>query len=195
MAGNRPNYEEALRAMFRDDVDRFETLVKRWPRDVRDYALERARAAAHAEREGADPASVVTALHERVWSHGEYAAIPGLVAPEYVIHSDPGDAWEGRRLDHAAYRERVAYSRAAFPDLVFRVDDVVGNGERVAVRWHAGGTHAGDLPGLPATGRRLRFHGQTLYEIREARVAGHWQVVDRLGFLEQVRSAPGPQAR
>jgi len=198
MAGDRPNYEESTRAMFRGDVNGFEALVKRWPRDIRTYAVERARAADRAEREGADPASVVTALHERVWSRGEYAAIPELVAPEYVVHSDPGDPWEGRRLDHSAYRERVAHSRRAFPDLAFHVDDIVANHDRVAVRWHAEGTQSGDLPGLPATGKRLSFRGQTQYELRDARVAGHWQVVDRLGFLEQVRSrvsAPRPKKR
>jgi predicted ester cyclase len=31
--------------------------------------------------------------------------------------------------------------------------------------------------------------GQTIYEIVGEQVAGHWQVIDRLGFLQQVRKA------
>jgi uncharacterized protein len=46
MAGNRPNYEEACRALFAGDVARFETLVRRWPKDIREYAVGRARDAA-----------------------------------------------------------------------------------------------------------------------------------------------------
>jgi predicted ester cyclase len=53
------------------------------------------------------------------------------------------------------------------------------------------GTHSGDLRGLPATGKRLRFAGQTIYEMKDGQVAGHWQVVDRLGFVEQLRQ-PAP---
>jgi predicted ester cyclase len=125
-----------------------------------------------------------------VWSEGDTAAIRRLVAPRYVVHADPGDPWEGKTLDHGAYERRLAYSRTAFPDLVFETHELVAAGERVAVRWSAEGTHAGDLRDLPATGRRLRFAGQTIYALEGGRVAGHWQVVDRLGFLEALRAAP-----
>jgi predicted ester cyclase len=68
-------------------------------------------------------------------------------APQYTIHSDPGDPWEGQRLDRRTYEERVGYSRHAFPDLAFTVHETVLAGDRVAVRWSAEGTHAGDLRG------------------------------------------------
>jgi uncharacterized protein len=38
MAGNYPGYEEATRALFRSDVERFAELISAWPKDVRDYA-------------------------------------------------------------------------------------------------------------------------------------------------------------
>jgi uncharacterized protein len=39
MAGNRPHYEDAIRALFAGDRGRFEKLIAGWPADVRDYAL------------------------------------------------------------------------------------------------------------------------------------------------------------
>ena len=39
MAGNFPGYEEASRALFQDDSQRFADLISAWPEDVRDYAL------------------------------------------------------------------------------------------------------------------------------------------------------------
>jgi steroid delta-isomerase-like uncharacterized protein len=126
-------------------------------------------------------------LHDIVWSAGDLSAVERLVAPRYLIHSDPGDQWEGQTLDRATYRERVMFSRTAFPDLRFILHDIIASEHRVAVRWSAEGTHRGDLPGLPATGRRLGFTGQTIYDIVDGQVAGHWQVVDRLGFIQQVR--------
>jgi steroid delta-isomerase-like uncharacterized protein len=129
----------------------------------------------------------VRELYDAVWSGGDLSGVERLVAPRDVIHSDPGDPWEGQALDHAAYRERLLYSRRAFPDLVFTMHDVVAEEGRVAVRWSAEGTHQGDLAGLPATGRRLRFAGQTIYDISDGLVAGHWQVIDRLGLFRQVR--------
>ena len=38
MAGNRPNYEDAIRALFAGDPGRFEKLIADWPGDVRDHA-------------------------------------------------------------------------------------------------------------------------------------------------------------
>lgn len=38
MAGNMPGFEEAARALFADDQQRFRELVARWPDDVRDHA-------------------------------------------------------------------------------------------------------------------------------------------------------------
>jgi len=132
---------------------------------------------------------LVRELHDVVWNSGELSAVDRLVAPQYVIHSDPGDPWEGQTLDRAMYRARVRYSRTGFPDLTFTIHDLIAREHRVSVRWGAEGTHAGDLVGLPATGKRLYFTGQTIYDILGGQVAGHWQVVDRLGFLEQLRTA------
>lgn len=40
LAGDMPGYEEALRALYRGERDRFEALVTEWPGDVRDYAVK-----------------------------------------------------------------------------------------------------------------------------------------------------------
>lgn len=76
----------------------------------------------------------------------------------------------------------------AFPDLQFTIHDVIPSSSRVSVRWSAEGTQKGDLAELPATGKRLRFAGQTIYNIVDGQVEGHWQVIDRLGFIQQLRS-------
>lgn len=53
MAGNRPNFEEATRALYAGDTKAFASLVERWPKDVREFAVERAREATRAERDTA----------------------------------------------------------------------------------------------------------------------------------------------
>jgi hypothetical protein len=37
MAGNKPHYEDAIRALFAGDPARFEELIAGWPADVRDH--------------------------------------------------------------------------------------------------------------------------------------------------------------
>ena len=40
MAGDRPGYEEALRALYRDDAARFCEIIAGWPKDVCRYTAE-----------------------------------------------------------------------------------------------------------------------------------------------------------
>lgn len=41
LAGNLPDFEEATRALFAGDGDRFNALIESWPADVRDYVRRR----------------------------------------------------------------------------------------------------------------------------------------------------------
>jgi uncharacterized protein len=45
MGGNRPHYEEAIRALFANEAVLFKQLIAAWPADVRDFALALAETA------------------------------------------------------------------------------------------------------------------------------------------------------
>lgn len=40
MAGNRPGFEEAARALFAGDAEKFHRLADAWPKDIRDLAVK-----------------------------------------------------------------------------------------------------------------------------------------------------------
>lgn len=131
----------------------------------------------------------VARLLRDVWSDGDLAAVSDLIAPAYTIHHDPGDPWHGKRLDLQGYQDRVARSRAPFPDQRFEVLDLLADGDLVAVTWLWSGTHRGDLPGFPASGRAIATSGATIYYFEGSLIAGHWQITDRLSVFQQLREA------
>jgi steroid delta-isomerase-like uncharacterized protein len=133
---------------------------------------------------------LIRRLYE-TWSQDDLSSLDFLIAERYTIFSDPGDSWEGQTMDLATYRKRLLHSRNAFPDLVFEIMQAIHERDRVAVIWKASGTHLGDLHGLPATGKRLSFSGQSFYLVVNGRAAGHWQTIDRLGFIQQLTGRPG----
>lgn len=51
IAGNRPNYEEACRALFSGDAATFEGLIARWPKDIALFAQTQMDEALRAEQE------------------------------------------------------------------------------------------------------------------------------------------------
>lgn len=124
----------------------------------------------------------------QVWDEGKADAADDYIAETYTIRHDPGDPWEGETLDRAGFKDRVRKSRAAFPDQRFEVQGLFGDDGGVAMTWLWNGTHRGDLPGFPATGRTIRMSGATVYTFDgEERLTGHWQVTDRLGVYQQLQ--------
>lgn len=132
----------------------------------------------------------LTSFLEEVWSLGEIDACDRFVGPSYTIQHDPGDPWNGQTMDREAFKDRVRQSRAPFPDQRFHVQSLLEDDGKIAAAWTWAATHAGDLPGFPATGRVLTMSGLTIYEFdRDGLLSGHWQVSDRLGIFQQLQAA------
>jgi steroid delta-isomerase-like uncharacterized protein len=124
-----------------------------------------------------------------VWTEGNVEASDRYIAPKYRILHDPGDPWEGRELDPAEYKNRVRTLRAAFPDQSFDIQGLFADGDAVVMTWLWSGTHRGDIPGFPATGKPVTMSGATVYFFEAGRLAGHWQITDRLGVYQQLQRA------
>jgi steroid delta-isomerase-like uncharacterized protein len=130
----------------------------------------------------------LAAFIRAVWDDGDADAADRYVADSYTIHHDPGDPWDGRTLDLAGFKDRVRTSREAFPDQRFDIRHMLADGD-VAMTWLWSGTHRGDLPGFPATGKLVRMSGATVYFFDAANhLTGHWQITDRLGVFQQLQS-------
>src|ERR1019366_3654164 len=125
------------------------------------------------------------------WNEGNVEASERYLAPRYAIRHDPGDPWHGKELDLAGYKERLRVSRAPCPDQRCDLLELFADGDAVVATWSWKGTHTGELPGFPPSGRALRMSGATVYYFDGNRITGHWQIIDRLGVFEQLRLNAG----
>ncbi|GAB3247463.1 ester cyclase [Kineosporia babensis] len=100
---------------------------------------------------------LVTESWSAAWDDGDVDALDQLLAPDYRRRARNDD--EG--LDREAFKATIITTRAAFPDLVTTIDDLVVEGDKVAVRWHSAGTHSHPFLGVPATKRRVEVSGAT----------------------------------
>lgn len=118
---------------------------------------------------------------EEVWNKGRVSAIDDLASTQAVIHgltSEPIDL-AGFKQFHAAYRN-------AFPDIKLQVDDVVSEGEKIAVRWSGTGTHLGDGLGFPPTGNPVRLSGMLIMTVDNGKLVEGWNSLDELGLAQQI---------
>ena len=125
-------------------------------------------------------------LIEQVWNNGVLDAVDELIAYQYTIHHDPGDPWEGKTLDQNQYKQRVLYSRNAFPDMKFNINESIPSENRVVISWLLTGTHLGNLVEVPASGKKISISGLTIYYFENGKISGHWQVIDQLAFVTQI---------
>lgn len=80
--------------------------------------------------------------------------------------------------------------RAAFANPKVSVPDMVAEGDRVVARYVFEADHAGELMGVPATGRRVRIPGILVARLREGKVAEYWREEDQWGLLQQIGGVP-----
>ena len=75
----------------------------------------------------------------------------------------------------------------SFPDLQHTVEEMIVDGERVAVRFSAGGTHTGAWMHFAPTGKSIRYTGVTWARIAENKIVEHHTWWDKAGLIEQIQ--------
>lgn len=121
-------------------------------------------------------------------NRGNLAAAEDLVAPDYVDHGAP----PGHPGGPAGFTATVQMYRAAFPDFYWAIEDMIGEGDKIAIRVTARGTHQGDLMGIAPTGRQVTVTGIAIWRIADGKVAEAWVNRDLLGMMQQLGAIPPP---
>jgi len=125
--------------------------------------------------------------YERVWveclNKGDLSAADAGFAPDCVIHFT-GVAEPLRGI--GAWKDFVAGFLIAFPDFHITVEDQLVEGDRVAFRFRATGTHKGPLAGIPATGRQVAIDGVIIDRVVAGQVQERWEQIDQSLMLRQL---------
>ena len=80
----------------------------------------------------------------------------------------------------------------AFPDYAGRTEATIAEGDHVAVRYAASGTHTGTYRDVEPTGHQAEWTGIAIYRVEDDRIAEVWLEEDRLGLLEQLELLRSP---
>jgi steroid delta-isomerase-like uncharacterized protein len=116
-------------------------------------------------------------------------ALTAVLADDFVNHGAiPGS--QGRD----ALPRILSTLWKAMPDMKYRLDDVVADGDRVACRVTLTGTQTGPLEfrniQLPATGREVATEQLHIFRLANGKVAEHWMGRDDIGMFRQLGLGP-----
>ncbi len=132
--------------------------------------------------------AIIRRAYEELWNERNVGVVDELVAEDFLNHAAPPDRQRGRQ----GLKDVVRMFESAFPDFRYEVEDVIAEGEKVAVRDVFRGTHEGDFMGIPATGSRVTMEAIHIYRFSEGKLAEHWVARDDLGMMRQLGVVPAP---
>ncbi len=130
--------------------------------------------------------SLVRRFLEEVPGKGNLSAVDELASPDLVLHVPLPEATPG-----AEGMKSIAFvCRSAFPDLRLTIEDMIAEGDEVACRFTAKGTHTGPFSGLPPTGKAVSMTGIEIFRISDGRIAEIWGEANLLGLMMQLGLGP-----
>jgi steroid delta-isomerase-like uncharacterized protein len=127
---------------------------------------------------------IVRRFSDELWGRGDFAVADEVLSPDLIEHNPLPGQGPGRD----GHKQVVALFRSAFPDLHVLTEDLIEEGDRVALRWKAEGTHRGDLMGLPPTGKRVVLSGIEILRIARGRIVERWAEDNGQLVLAQLRA-------
>jgi len=118
--------------------------------------------------------------------HGDHA----------TLYLTPDMQWHGGTVGTVAGSANVAGLMTtvvtSIPDLHAATQDVVAQGDEVVVRVVVTGTQKGDLLGIPASGRPVRWDATDLYRLKDGRISEEWAAEDFTAFLNDTGAYKAP---
>jgi len=122
------------------------------------------------------------------WHKGDVNTAYEIYSEDIVFHRVPFPPIVGKE----ANMQVDAGTLAAFTENHTTIDKMIVEGDMAAMRWTWEAVHTGTSPslGIPATGKRVRSGGCSVFAFRDGKIVEQWEYGDMLGLLQQLGLIP-----
>ncbi|WP_410652232.1 ester cyclase [Amycolatopsis sp. cmx-4-54] len=126
-----------------------------------------------------EAATVIRRFYDTL-STGDLTLVDAVLAPGWeavpALSIDGPEGWKAT----------VTYLRTALSDLELVIEDVVVDGDRVAVSSTCRGVHTGELLGVAGTGRQVEFQAIDVHRLEHGRIVWSRHLEDHFGLAHQL---------
>ena len=127
---------------------------------------------------------IARSFFEEVLDQGRFDLYAESHAKDFVAHGENRDGTLDD--DMAAAREE----RKALPDMRVKVNQILADRDLVAVYWNVSGTNTQAGMGFPATGKKIKIDGMTIFRFKAGKISEEWSVWDMLSVMRQAGLLP-----
>ena len=110
--------------------------------------------------------------------------IDEFLSPNHIHHTPMGD----HTLEVTTQFYHMVFS--AFPDLVYKINDVIAEGDKVVMSLTNSATHEGEFQGIPATGKKTSFNAVDIFRVVDGKITDEWSFPDQLSLMQQLGVIP-----
>jgi|SRR4051794_38349765 len=136
---------------------------------------------------------IIRRWNDEGWSGGKYDLAHEIISANMVVHGAGGQT-VGMGPDGLV--DLIRTWRTAFPDGRMEIDDLIVEGDTVAIRntWY--GTHQAEFYGVPASGKSVAVTSVGIDRVQDGKVTEGWGELDMVGMMQQMGALPtvGPGA-
>ena len=130
--------------------------------------------------------SIVRRFIDEIFVQGRRETVDELLADDFVAHTWPSTGHPKDDLKSAIDRTSKGLANP-----VFTIEDMIAEGDRVAVRLTAAATQVGEMMGMPASGKRYEIGEIHIFRVDDGKVVEHWHQFDQMGMMKQLGAMPG----
>ena len=124
--------------------------------------------------------------YDEIMNKGNFSLLADLVDEEYYLESPTTKSEKGLEDFKKRYADRIAVSSDGF----FTIDEMVAEGDIVVIRGYMKGTHTGDAPEMPATGKPYNAAYTAFYYFKNGKIVKGWTIHDVLTRFQQLGITP-----
>jgi steroid delta-isomerase-like uncharacterized protein len=131
-----------------------------------------------------DNKAIARQFYLDAWNEGgKPSLIDTLFSADFLNHEIESQTKESHR---ELYKQGIIETCQAFPDWTNTIDDMIAEGEKVVMQWHAHGTHTGEGMGTP-TGKQFNYNGITIVRIVDGKITEFWKKDNSFAVLHAMQ--------
>jgi steroid delta-isomerase-like uncharacterized protein len=134
--------------------------------------------------------NVISMFIEDVLNQGWLERADDLVVEDFV-ELDP---LPGQSPGREGLKQVIREMRTSFPDMHWKAEEMIAEGEKVSTRFTWTGTQRGEFIGIPATGRTIAVKGVVIDRLLAGKMVDSRILMDTLGIMQQLGAIPVPAA-
>lgn len=117
---------------------------------------------------------------------GDLDGAVAVFAPHAVVHNSgaPGS------LNVEGFKQFGGVFLTAFPGGKLAIDDLIVDGDKIVSRVTYRGTNAGDLMGIPATGKSVTVSAMIIDQFADGKIVESWRLFDQMAMMQQLGVIP-----